>query len=169
VKSLESVIRHETRLEVLGNLTYGGPCRLQELSQRVGLGAAEVGYHLAVLRSQRLVAKQNDQHVATLDDQPAWVEEAVTAYQLAKRVSLKLPSSAMLGLKCDHCNRLLRYRQRAIAIWDDGGTLRAKLVTEGTPGSSEADELGAMSKYHTDCYEKARQSNVPLPPLESEL
>ena len=169
MRLLESVVRHDARLDVLGNLTYGGPCEMRELSERVGLGIAAIGYHLAVLRSQRLVAKdEGDLHVATLEDQPAWVEESVTVHQLARRVSLRLPSSAMLGLKCDHCDRLLRYRQRAVAVYEDDGALRAMLVTEGTPGAGEADELGATSKYHTTCYEKARGGTAPLPPVEPE-
>jgi DNA-binding transcriptional ArsR family regulator len=169
VRPLESVIRHDVRLDVLGNLTYGGPCKVAELSERVGLGIREVDYHLAVLLSQHLVAKEEgDLHVATLEDQPAWVEEAVTVHQLARRVTLRLSSSAMLGLKCDHCDRLLRYKQQAVAVYEEDGALRAKIVTEGTPGFGEADELAAKSKYHTTCYKKARWRSTPLPPIEPE-
>jgi len=170
VRSLGSVIRHDARLDLLGNLVYGGPCKAAELSKRIGVGIRGVDYHLAVLLSQHLVAKkEGDLHVATLEDHPAWVEEAVTAYQLAKRISLRLPSSAMHGLKCDQCERLIRCEQQIVAVYyEKNGALRARVVTEGVRRPGEENELGATSKYHTACYGKARRGSAPLPPVEPE-
>jgi hypothetical protein len=69
----------------------------------------------------------------------------------------------MTGMKCDECERLLEYKAEVVAVYDEGGALRAKLVTEDSPGSGEAARMGATLKFHVDCYEAARAAEPTLP------
>lgn len=69
----------------------------------------------------------------------------------------------MTGMKCDECERLLEYKAEVVAVYDEGGTLLAKLVTEDSPGTGEADRLGATLKFHPGCYGTARKTEPKLP------
>ncbi len=40
----------------------------------------------------------------------------------------------MIGMKCDECEWLLEYKAEVV-VYEDGGVLRAKLVTEDSPAS----------------------------------
>lgn len=171
MRPLESTIRHEIRLGILGRLVYGGPRTTVQLSEEVAQSLTQISYHLGILKSHYLVDRSVDRYdvyEATLTDHPDWVQEAVTAYQFTRRIRLRLPSSALLGLKCDRCDRLFRYKEKVVAVYDDDGTIRARVVTEDTPGSSEAEELGASTKHHKRCYEEAQGEEPGLPFVEPE-
>lgn len=64
-------------------------------------------------------------------------------------------------MKCDECERLLEYRAEVVAVYDEDGALRAKLVTEDSPGSGEPD-LGATLKFQPGCYDAARATGPRL-------
>lgn len=71
---------------------------------------------------------------------------------------------AMVGMKCDGCERLLQYKSEVVAVYRVGGSgsLQARLVTEDTPGSGEAASQ-ATAKHHRDCYCEARNRDPSLP------
>jgi hypothetical protein len=107
-------------------------------------------------------------YAATLDGHPPWVAEAVADH---KDADAHHPDSlarlrVMVGMKCDGCERLLRYKGPVVAVYDEDGEKRATLVTEDTPGSGEAASLRATAKYHRDCYDEARQGDPLLPPIQ---
>ncbi len=54
----------------------------------------------------------------------------------------------MTGMKCDECELLLEYKVKVVAVYEEGGRLRAKLVNEDSPGAGEAARLGATLKFH---------------------
>jgi hypothetical protein len=66
-------------------------------------------------------------------------------------------------MRCDACGNLFRYKGIVVALCDTDGALAARLVCENTPGSGEADRLGAHAKFHKDCYDSARQADPSLP------
>jgi DNA-binding transcriptional ArsR family regulator len=168
MRNLESVIRHDLRLTILGNLAYGGPCNARELRERVGVGITEIAYHLAVLRSHGLVVtdKEEEMYTATLSDHPDWVEEAVTAHRLALRISLGLSEPANLRITCTLCTRLLNFKEKIVVVYDDDGVIRAKVITEEALGSGETGELHVTDKYHPGCYEQARRRGKALPEVK---
>ncbi|HEU5143269.1 MAG TPA: winged helix-turn-helix domain-containing protein [Solirubrobacterales bacterium] len=171
MSTLESAVRHDLRLTILGDLAYGGPRKATELTGRIGLPVPAVAYHLAVLRSHRLTARdeKSDVYTATLNIHPPWVEEAVAAHRLAKRISLGLPDVANLEMTCFFCGRLLQIEERTIAVYDDGGgTRRAEVVPEGTREDGETDGFRPTAKYHPVCYELARRKETMLPPVEAQ-
>ncbi|HYP55974.1 MAG TPA: hypothetical protein VEQ41_06700 [Solirubrobacterales bacterium] len=69
----------------------------------------------------------------------------------------------MVTMRCHRCEKLLQYGLEVVAVYKEGGTRRARVVIETTPGTGEADRLGATAKYHRDCYEEARQEDGSLP------
>lgn len=71
----------------------------------------------------------------------------------------------MTGMRCDGCGELLRYKSEIVAVCEADGALRAKLVREDSPGTGQADRLGATRKFHPGCYGPARASEPKLPPL----
>jgi hypothetical protein len=77
----------------------------------------------------------------------------------------ELASAAMTDMKCDECERLLQYRTEVVAVYDEGGQLRAKLVVEDSPGTGEAARLGATLKFHSGCYDSVRVTEPNLPAL----
>lgn len=168
MRTLESAVRHDLRLTILGVLAYGGPRMATELSAQIGPSVPAIAYHLAILRMHRLAARdeESDVHAATLGGHPPWVEEAVAAHRLAKRIVLGLPESADLEVACAFCGRLLRLEERTVAVYDDGGARRARVVIEGTPEDVRAGEPHATDKYHPVCYEIARRRATTLPPVE---
>lgn len=68
-------------------------------------------------------------------------------------------------MRCNACGNLLRYKATVVALYDADGALAATLVREDTPGSGEADRLGAHAKFHQDCYDSARKADPVLPAL----
>lgn len=175
MRPLESVVRHEVRLDILGTLAYGGPHTAAQLIEKMGVTLAEVSYHVKLLLAYDLVGKTDEEpeatalYVATLDRQDDWVEEAITAHLLARRITLssQLPfSSEMVGMKCDCCDRLLQYKALIVVVYDDDGSRRAKVVEEDTPGSGDAADLNATGKYHQNCYEEERLRDSSLPLVE---
>lgn len=73
----------------------------------------------------------------------------------------------MTGMRCDGCGELLRYKSEIVAVYEADGALRAKLVREDSPGTGQADRLGATRKFHPGCYETARATDPGLPALRA--
>lgn len=51
------------------------------------------------------------------------------AYGPENRLGQELASAAMTGMKCDECERLLRYRAEVVAVYEADGELRGRPVS----------------------------------------
>ncbi len=60
-------------------------------------------------------------------------------------------------MRCDGCGRTLRYREEIVRLYRAGAAMRAELALEDTPTES------AESKFHSDCYDRARTADPLLP------
>jgi DNA-binding transcriptional ArsR family regulator len=169
---LERLLNHDLRLDLLCCL-LDGPLPLAGLSARLGKPVASGGYHLKTLDDHGVVEAiecvEGDDvlYAATLDGHPPWVAEAVADHNDpdADRPDNLSTLRAVVGMKCDGCERLLRYKGEVVAVYDEDGQRRARLVSEDTPGSGEAAGLRATAKYHRDCYDEVRGRDPALPPI----
>jgi DNA-binding transcriptional ArsR family regulator len=169
---LERLINHDFRLDILCCLA-DEPLPVMALSARLNKPVTAVAYHLKLLEDREVVQRVGDRedddalYVATLDETP-WIAEAIADHTEAdpKRSGTLATLRAMVGTKCDGCERLLQYKGQVVAVYEDAGKQRAKFVTEDSPGSGEAASLRASAKYHGDCYEAARMQDPSLPPIE---
>jgi DNA-binding transcriptional ArsR family regulator len=81
-----AIIEHEGRLDLLCCLVSEGPLTVIELSARTRMSKLAVGYLLLPLEEYGIIAQtggrveQEPVYEARLDDQPAWVREAVEAH-----------------------------------------------------------------------------------------
>jgi DNA-binding transcriptional ArsR family regulator len=81
-----AIVEHEGRLDLLCCLTSEGPLTVIELSARTRMSELAVGYLLMPLEEYEIIRKtgsrvdQEPRYEARLDDQPAWVREAVEAH-----------------------------------------------------------------------------------------
>jgi DNA-binding transcriptional ArsR family regulator len=168
--SLERLLNHDFRLDLLCCLA-DEPLSVPALCARVSQPPSAVRYHLRLLEGLEVVGRLGDDNSATyaptLDKHPPWVTEAIEGHK-QDRPRLSATVRLMVGMKCDSCERLLEYRSPVVAVYRVGGSgsLRAKLVSEDTPGSGEAARLQATAKYHRDCYSEARNRDQTLPPID---
>jgi hypothetical protein len=85
--ALEAVVKHDGRLDVLCCILDGGPLAIPQLSARTGRPLGAVDHYIKLLESFDLVARAGDLdggeplYVATLDDHPDWVREAVEEHR----------------------------------------------------------------------------------------
>ncbi len=80
--SLESLLRHDGRVDLLACLVDGEPLAVPQLSADTGQSATAVRHHLKLLGAFDLVEASGalggePRYAATLDDHPEWVREAV--------------------------------------------------------------------------------------------
>jgi hypothetical protein len=85
---LEMVVKHDGRLNLLCCLLDGEALSIQQLAARIGEPSQTVRYWANLLDSFDLVEKSDSLddgepfYVATLDDHPEWVREAVRQHCL---------------------------------------------------------------------------------------
>jgi hypothetical protein len=84
--SLEAIVRHDGRLDLLCCLVDGEPLTVPQLSVRTGKSQEIVGYWVKLLNSFDLVKKTGDVggellYEATLDGHPNWVREAIDKHR----------------------------------------------------------------------------------------
>jgi DNA-binding transcriptional ArsR family regulator len=85
--SLEAIMRHDGRLDVLCCLLDDEALTVPQLSARTGRSMAVVAHHLRLLDSFELVEKADEpdrvdpMYAATLDGHPDWVQEAVEEHR----------------------------------------------------------------------------------------
>lgn len=85
--SLEAVVRHHGRLDVMCCLLDGAPLDGGQVAARTGRPRAAVDYFLAVLDEVGLVCKLGDLsgseplYCLSVDDHPTWVREAIEAHR----------------------------------------------------------------------------------------
>jgi DNA-binding transcriptional ArsR family regulator len=169
---LERRLSHEFRLLLLSCLV-GDPLAITALSARLEKPAAAVAYHLKILGDCELVQRtegegnHHAQYAANLKGHPPWLAEAVMTLRGAGQDSLNFMAfaSPTVGMKCDLCERLLRYDGDVIAIFEDETERRAEIVTKHLSKSKGSAGAWAIEKYHRDCYAEARDHDVFLPPL----
>jgi DNA-binding transcriptional regulator GbsR (MarR family) len=82
VPSLESLMRHDGRVDLLACLVDGEPLAAPQLSAETGQSMTAVRHHLKLLGAFDLVEEkgvfgEEPRYTATLDDHPEWVREAV--------------------------------------------------------------------------------------------
>jgi len=81
--SLEAIVRHEGRLDVLCCILDGGPLAAVQVGARIGKPNRVVRHWLELLAAFSLVDTLgaldggDPLYIATLDDHPTWVREAV--------------------------------------------------------------------------------------------
>jgi hypothetical protein len=84
---LETIVKHDGRLDVLCCLVDGGPLGIPQVAARITKPAQTVHYWMRLLESFSIVEKIADLHgleplyVVTLEDHPDWVEEAVKEHR----------------------------------------------------------------------------------------
>lgn len=85
--SLEQLLKHDGRLNLLYTLSTYGPLSARELAIRIGESEPAVRYWLRLLVSVDLVDAQADSdeaelvYVLTLDGQPEWVRATLTGHR----------------------------------------------------------------------------------------
>lgn len=85
--ALETIVRHDGRLDILCCILDGGPLAVPQLSARTGSPARLVGHWVRLLDAFGLVEKLGDLggeeplYAATLDEHPDWVREAVEEHR----------------------------------------------------------------------------------------
>jgi DNA-binding transcriptional ArsR family regulator len=85
--SLDAIVKHDGRLDLLGCLIDGESLTVSQLSARVGQSLTEAAYHVKLLGLHGLVEKTDDPndrkplYMATLDGHPDWVREAIEAHR----------------------------------------------------------------------------------------
>jgi DNA-binding transcriptional ArsR family regulator len=169
---LERLLQHHFRLDILFCLVHES-LSLTALSTRLGKPAAAVAYHLGVLGSRDLVEREEASgengvlYTANLDGQPAWVAEAVADRKESNSGQFDFLGTfaVTVGVKCDECEQLLRQESQIVALRQQDGERRARIVTSDSWRSDESASLPAVEKYHYDCYAEARERNPLLPPI----
>ena len=84
---LETIVKHDGRLNLLCCLLDAGPLSVPRLAARIGESAQTVRYWTRLLDSYGLVEKRGGLasggllYAATLDDHPEWVREAVRQHR----------------------------------------------------------------------------------------
>ena len=84
---LEMVVKHDGRLDVMCCLLDGGPLSVPQITARTGASMGVVHYWVCLLDTFSLVEKQvelgagESRYVATLDEHPEWVREAVARHR----------------------------------------------------------------------------------------
>jgi hypothetical protein len=106
-------------------------------------------------------------YAASLDGHPPWVAEAVAEHQDSDSARPDPLGSVrmMVGMECDECERLLRYRGQVIAVYLTDGERRAKVLPDYSPEAWAAVGFRIAEKYHRACYAQARERDPLLPPL----
>jgi DNA-binding transcriptional ArsR family regulator len=85
--SLESIVKHDGRLDVLVCLLDDGPLAVPQLTARIGESSQAVRYWLRLLDSFGLVERLADLddgeplYALTLDAHPDWVREAIEEHR----------------------------------------------------------------------------------------
>ncbi len=85
--SLEAIVTHDGRLDVLCCILDGGPLAVPQLSARTGRSVKAVGHYVKLLDSFDLVEKVGGLdggvplYAASLDEHPDWVREAVDEHR----------------------------------------------------------------------------------------
>ncbi len=86
---LEPIVKHDLRLDILCCLADGESLTVPQMSARTGRDERLVGHHLRLLEAFCLVGKEGDArggqsfYVASLDEHPDWVREAVESHRQA--------------------------------------------------------------------------------------
>ena len=84
---LETILKHDGRLNLLCCLLDAGPLSVPQLAARIGESTQTVSYWTRLLDSFGLVARRGEpaggelQYAASLDDHPEWVREAVRRHR----------------------------------------------------------------------------------------
>ena len=84
---LETIVRHDDRLDLLCCLLDGGPLSVPQIAARIGAYVQATRYWVGLLDAFSLVEKRAElddgepQYVATLDEHPEWVREAVARHR----------------------------------------------------------------------------------------
>lgn len=84
---LETIVKHDGRLNLLCCLLDGGPLSVPQIAARIGESSQAVRYWANLLDSFDLVEKRDalgdggPVYAATLDDHPEWVREAVRQHR----------------------------------------------------------------------------------------
>jgi DNA-binding transcriptional ArsR family regulator len=86
VPSLEALLHHEGRLDLLCCLVDGESLTVPRLSDEAGLSRRAVRHHLDLLAAFDLVAEDGTRdgeprYAATLEEQPDWVREAIEEHR----------------------------------------------------------------------------------------
>jgi hypothetical protein len=87
--SLEAILRHEGRLDVLCCLIDGDALAIPQLSARTGRPLKAVSHCIKVLEAFDLVEKGDGRdgsetfYVANLEDHPEWVRQAIERHRRA--------------------------------------------------------------------------------------
>jgi hypothetical protein len=90
---LETIVKHDERLNVLCCLLDSGPLSVPQLAARIGESSQAVRYRVNLLDSFSLVQKIGDLdggeplYAVTLDEHPDWVREAVEGHRADQRPS----------------------------------------------------------------------------------
>ena len=85
--SLEAIVKHDGRLDVLCCILDGGPLAIPQLSARTRSSRKAVGHWIKLLDQFDLVERVGDPgggeplYAATLDEHPDWVREAVEKHR----------------------------------------------------------------------------------------
>ena len=84
---LETIVKHDGRLNLLCCLLDAGPLSVPQLAARIGESTQTVSYWTRLLDSFGLVVKRSEAaggaalYEASLDDHPGWVREAVRLHR----------------------------------------------------------------------------------------
>ena len=84
---LETIVKHDGRLNLLCCLLGAGPLSVSQLAARTGESTQAVRYWIVLLGSFGLVEKRDEltdgelRYAAALDDHPEWVREAVRLHR----------------------------------------------------------------------------------------
>jgi hypothetical protein len=84
---LETIVKHDGRLNLLCCLLDGGPLSVPQIAARIGESSQAVRYWANLLDSFNLVEKRDalgdgwPVYTATLDEHPEWVREAVRQHR----------------------------------------------------------------------------------------
>jgi hypothetical protein len=84
---LETIVRHDGRLNLLCCLLDGGPLSVPQMAARVGESPQAVRYWVGLLDAFSLVEQHaglsggEPRYVAALDGHPEWVQEAVAQHR----------------------------------------------------------------------------------------
>jgi hypothetical protein len=84
---LETIVKHDGRLDLLCCLLDGGPSAVPQLTARTGESSQAVRYWVKLLDSFNLVEKLADLdggeplYAVTLDEHPDWVRETIEEHR----------------------------------------------------------------------------------------